>query len=312
MRHMELLEMNKTTRNLLFIAIASVFLVLLSACGGDSEDEQPLVTVTEDVEDTAVVEVAPTYTPVEPTDMPPIPSTAVSTATSVPSIQANGNVNVRSGPGTDYDLVGLLSNGQSAVVIGTSGNGDWFNVQLSDGTIGWVGSSVVDSSSVDSSSVHVAATVAAPAAALPPTVSATAVPATATVSAPVVAESPTTVPATAVPAATQQAVPSPTNQVAAAMVVIVGVNKSAEYVDIRNSGGQPQELSGWMLRSERGSQDCGLNGVIEAGATLRVWAMAEDVGQGGFNCEFGSNIWNNSKSDPAVLFNAQGQEVSRW
>ncbi len=283
--------------------------MLLSACGSDSEDEQPLVTATEDVGETAVVEVAPTYTPVSPTDMPTIPLTAVSTATSVPSIQANGNVNVRSGPGTDYDLVGLLSSGQSAVVIAHSGNGDWFNVQLSDGTIGWVGSSVVDSSSVDSSAVHVAATVSAPVAALPTTVPATVVPATATVS---VAALPTTVPATAVPAATQQAVPSPTNQVAAAMVVIVGVNKSAEYVDIRNSGGQPQELSGWMLRSERGSQDCGLNGVIEAGATLRVWAMAEDVGQGGFNCEFGSNIWNNSKSDPAVLFNAQGLEVSRW
>ena len=109
MSHMELLDMNKTTRNLLFVAAATVFFVLLSACGGDSADEQPLVTVTEDVEDTAVVEVAPTYTPVEPTDMPTILPTAVSTATSVPSIQANGNVNVRSGPGTDYDLVGLLS-----------------------------------------------------------------------------------------------------------------------------------------------------------------------------------------------------------
>ncbi len=239
-----------------------------------------MVAVTEDVAETDEVEVAPVAT----TDMPTIPPTAVSTTTSVPSIQANGNVNVRSGPGTDYDLVGLLSSGQSAVVIDTSGNGDWFNVQLSDGTIGWVGSSVVDSSAV-----HMATTVSAPVAALPTTVS-----------------------ATAVPAATQQAVPSPTNQVAVAMVVIVGVNKSAEYVDIRNSGSQPQELSGWMLRSERGSQDCGLNGVIEAGATLRVWAMAEDVGQGGFNCEFGSTIWNNSKSDPAVLFNAQGQEVSRW
>jgi len=44
----------------------------------------------------------------------------------------------------------------------------------------------------------------------------------------------------------------------------------------------------------------------------RGWALASDAGQGGYNCGFGSNIWNNSEPDAAVLFNADGQEVSRW
>jgi len=45
---------------------------------------------------------------------------------------------------------------------------------------------------------------------------------------------------------------------------------------------------------------------------LRIWAMAEDAGQGGYNCGFGTNIWNNSKSDPAVRYDAVGHEVDRW
>ena len=107
--------------------------------------------------------------------------------------------------------------------------------------------------------------------------------------------------------------PQPTNPppAAEANVIIVNVNKSAEYVDIRNDGGTAQDLSGWRLVSERGNQECSLGGVIGPGETLRIWALAEDVGQGGYNCGFGGPIWNNSKSDPAVLYNAAGQEVSR-
>lgn len=95
-------------------------------------------------------------------------------------------------------------------------------------------------------------------------------------------------------------------------VVITGVNKSAEYVDIANRGDQPQDLGGWVLLPERGSQACGLGSVLQPGQALRIWAMAEDAGQGGYNCGFGTNIWNNSKSDPAVLYYVAGNEVDRW
>lgn len=105
--------------------------------------------------------------------------------------------------------------------------------------------------------------------------------------------------------------PPPTETVAAALgprVVIVAVNKREEYVDIQNQGDQAQDLGGWRLVSERGNQACGLGGVLEASATLRIWAM---TGPGGYNCNFGDNIWNNDESDPAVLYDNQGQEVSR-
>lgn len=90
------------------------------------------------------------------------------------------------------------------------------------------------------------------------------------------------------------------------------MDKSAEYVDLNNIGGQPVDLSGWVLVSEKGNQTCTLGGVIEPGAVLRVWARAEDAGQGGFNCGYGSNIWNNSESDPAALYDNTGSLVDRY
>jgi len=121
---------------------------------------------------------------------------------------------------------------------------------------------------------------------------------------------PTAPPPTAIPP-TAVVQPTATLPTATGSLIIIGVNKQAEYVDIRNDGGASVDLNGWTLRSEKGPQDCALGGVIGPGETLRIWAMAESAGQGGFNCGFGSNIWNNSESDPAVLINPSGQEVSR-
>ncbi len=140
--------------------------------------------------------------------------------------------------------------------------------------------------------------------------------ATNTVVAPV-APSPTLAPpaATLPPAPTAEptATPLPTEPPAPApsQVVIIGVNKREEYVDIQNTGGTAQDLAGWRLVSETGNQSCTLGGVIEPGQVLRIWAQAEDAGQGGYNCGFGGPIWNNDDPDPAVLYDANGNEVSR-
>ncbi len=94
-----------------------------------------------------------------------------------------------------------------------------------------------------------------------------------------------------------------------AFVVISYVNKEAEYVDLLNKGNQAQNINGWVLLSEKGNQSCILAGVIEAGASLRVWAGYSDGD--GYSCGYDSNIWNNSESDPAVLFDASGAVVDR-
>lgn len=91
-------------------------------------------------------------------------------------------------------------------------------------------------------------------------------------------------------------------------LVITFVNKDAEYVDIQNKSNQPINLAGWRLDSEKGSQSCSLSGTIQPGASLRIWAKSGE----GFSCGFGSNIWNNSEPDPAVLYNPQNIEISRY
>lgn len=94
-------------------------------------------------------------------------------------------------------------------------------------------------------------------------------------------------------------------------VTIIALNKRDEYVTLRNGGAAAVDLSGWRLLSEKGDQNCALGGVIGPGETLRVWALASDAGQGGFNCGFTENIWNNSDPDAAVLFNAGDAVVAR-
>lgn len=122
---------------------------------------------------------------------------------------------------------------------------------------------------------------------------------------------PTSPPPTETPQPTAVLLPTNTPEARGSKVIIIYVNKGDEYVDIRNVGGAAQDLSGWRLLSDLGNQDCPLGGVIGPGETLRIWALAEDAGQGGYNCNFDGPIWNNSETDEAVLFNAAGQEVSR-
>lgn len=51
------------------------------------------------------------------------------------------NVNIRSGPGTNYSVIGMLANGAAILVTGQSAAG-WFQVEDGEGT-GWVSASVV-------------------------------------------------------------------------------------------------------------------------------------------------------------------------
>ena len=54
--------------------------------------------------------------------------------------EINQDVNVRSGPGTEYDQVGVLIPGQTSAIIGRNAEGTWFEISYvgaPDGT-GWV------------------------------------------------------------------------------------------------------------------------------------------------------------------------------
>jgi SH3-like domain-containing protein len=253
----------------------------------------------------------PTAIPTEtatstPTPHPTATRTRQPTATAVPQVKVNvSSANIRSGPGANYDAISLVEDGETLDVIATNTDGDWYNVSLSDGSLGWIAVNVVGSLPT-SSNIRIAQTIPAP-----PTLAATSAAQATNTAVPVATNTPaplatsTLSSPTQVPEPTQPPAPSPGN------VVIIGVNKQAEYVDIQNVGGTDQDLTNWRLVSETGNQACTLGGVLAAGQVLRIYARAEDAGLGGFNCGFGGPIWNNSESDPAVLYDANGNEVSR-
>jgi hypothetical protein len=56
-----------------------------------------------------------------------------------------GDVNVRAGPGTDYDKVGVLVPGQTSPIVGRNPEGVWFEIEYVGGPngLGWVSRDVV-------------------------------------------------------------------------------------------------------------------------------------------------------------------------
>lgn len=52
--------------------------------------------------------------------------------------------NVRSGPGSDYDVVGVLSRRDIRLVTGRYGFGDWWRIDMGNGAAGWVINSAVN------------------------------------------------------------------------------------------------------------------------------------------------------------------------
>lgn len=122
--------------------------------------------------------------------------------------------------------------------------------------------------------------------------------------------------ATSIPSGTASPVPTATNPPPSATatslssVAIIAVNKPAEYVEIQNFSQIPVNLRGWRLVSETGNQSCNLRGTLDPNEVLRIWSRR---GNPGFDCRLGNNdIWIDNAADPAVLYNPQGEEVSRF
>ncbi len=61
-----------------------------------------------------------------------------------PTLQAQNNTNVRTGPGTDYDIVGQLVYLETRIIIGRALDSEWWIIQFSNDEIGWVANNVVE------------------------------------------------------------------------------------------------------------------------------------------------------------------------
>jgi len=59
-------------------------------------------------------------------------------------VQSSQSINVRSGPGTNFQSVKSLLPGTQVEILGQNPDGTWRNVRLSDGTEGWVSASLLN------------------------------------------------------------------------------------------------------------------------------------------------------------------------
>lgn len=69
------------------------------------------------------------------------PNTGTETTSSVATVSVNGYLNVRSGAGTNYSIIGTLQNGETVTVVdSTRVNGVWVKIKTSSGLVGYCSS----------------------------------------------------------------------------------------------------------------------------------------------------------------------------
>jgi uncharacterized protein YraI len=67
----------------------------------------------------------------------PTPTNAPAVDTSA-RVQAAAPMNVRAGPGTDHPIIAALQTNNSASITGKNAAGDWWQIQLTNGSSGWI------------------------------------------------------------------------------------------------------------------------------------------------------------------------------
>ncbi len=146
------------------IAVALLLWILTVTCNLPTGMAQPTSPSSEDIANTAVVKamtaqasIAPTTMAIEATTTPPPMAPTDTQCTAM--ITANMDANVRSGPGTAYEIVGYIPTGGTAVVAGRNDSNTWWHIQFAGGNGGhaWIAGSVVTPSCIPPSVQVVAA-----------------------------------------------------------------------------------------------------------------------------------------------------------
>ncbi len=70
-------------------------------------------------------------------------SSARADQTSEPELVAPGAVNIRSGPGLNYSVIGTLNANTLMPIVGRNGDASWWQIEITDDRLGWVSNSVV-------------------------------------------------------------------------------------------------------------------------------------------------------------------------
>jgi hypothetical protein len=165
--------MNKRTHRGWTIALIALILTL--ACNAPAAAPQATSAPGLSAQDIAATAVAQTLTALAPgpttaASQPPpagqptptLPPPLLDTATAtpcLPSAIATSNVNVRSGPGMAYDIVGNIPAGGSALVYGQNNDRTWWYIEFPSGSgqYAWVAASVTTAACIPSALQIVAA-----------------------------------------------------------------------------------------------------------------------------------------------------------
>lgn len=102
------------------------------------------------------------------------------------------------------------------------------------------------------------------------------------------------------------------NETASDGIAISQLDKKAEYIVIENSSDNRVDLTGWKIVSVLGGQTFTFPAFsLEAGDSVKVGDTESNSGVD-FHWLDGGGTWNNSKSDPAELYDSNGQLIDRY
>ncbi|MBI3958994.1 MAG: beta-galactosidase [Chloroflexi bacterium] len=124
--------------HLRLLLVALLTLLALTACGGDEEEPTPTPTKTS-VPAQVESAPAPTDTPVPATAAQPVAQPAAPAVVAQPifAVVDATELNVRSGPGTSFDIVRAATEGQRFELVAVSDDGTWAQLSENGATIGW-------------------------------------------------------------------------------------------------------------------------------------------------------------------------------
>jgi hypothetical protein len=75
-----------------------------------------------------------------------IPANSVQESLSAAELVSPGTVNIRSGPGLEYEVLGSLNPDTPLPIIGRTPDASWWQIRITTGQTGWVANSVVKTS----------------------------------------------------------------------------------------------------------------------------------------------------------------------
>lgn len=129
--------------------------------------ESELSTPIASIASTSTIPLTETILSTTTPSAPNIPATITSASCPTPQVRTLVNVNVRSGPGIDYEIITTVNQKIFLNVIAKDENGFWYNILLEGDRRGWVAASKVELMHTETCDQEISIAVTTPALPLP-------------------------------------------------------------------------------------------------------------------------------------------------